>query len=147
MKRNVVKEQISINSEKIAAEIQAVENEVVEQLAMLSRTARNWAFLLQERTIRQKTNNFALKCWDKEFEITQNYRCFCWYYSTANDNEQYLVSRKSVLMSTLSFWSDFWMCDEFSMNCPLQFLSLHTVHLQLGGYYIPCLQAPLSNKL
>ena len=77
MKRNVVEEQISINSVKIAAEIQAVENEVVEQLAMLSTTARNRISLLQERTIRHKTNDFALKCWDKEFEINQNYRCFC----------------------------------------------------------------------
>ena len=49
-------------------------------------------------------------------------------------------------IQSLILHRDVWLCGVTFKVCPIQFYQLYTIHIQLAGFYLPCISALLPSK-
>ena len=107
------------------------------QLSLPSRAAIN-------RTLNRQKQNLVpslpiIK--DRHFIIPTEYSDFCLFDSGVMDPERILIFGDRDNVHALQVHNSLWLCDGTFKICPMQFYQLYTIHIQIGGFYPPCLYA------
>ena len=144
MKFTARNEQDPVNSAVIATQVATVD-EVSVQLSMPSRSALNRT-LNRQKQKNNESSMIAITCTERNFALPDEYKDFCLFDSGMDDKERILIFGDATMVAALSTYKNLWLCDGTFKICPLQFYQLYTVHIQVGGFYPPCVYALLSNK-
>ena len=142
MKETVRSQLNPVNSQIIAASLQLVQDEKATQLSLPSRSALT-------RTLnrsKQTTSLPTIATDDRHFEIPDRFKQFCLFDSGKQDTERILIFGDLENLNALKLYNKTWLVDGTFKICPSQFYQLYTVHIQIGGFYPPCVYALLSNK-
>ena len=142
MKKEARQQIVPVSSSIIATCLQEVTDEKAVQLSLPSRAAIN-------RTLNRQKQNFVpsmpiIK--DRHFIIPMEYFDFCLFDSGVMDPERILIFGDRDNVHALRVHNSLWLCDGTFKICPMQFYQLYTIHIQIGGFYPPCLYALLPNK-
>ena len=142
MKETVRSQLNPVNSQIIAASLQLVQDEKATQLSLPSRSALT-------RTLnrsKQTTSLPTIATDDRHFEISDRFKQFCLFDSGKQDTERILIFGDLENLNALKLYNKTWLVDGTFKYCLSQFYQLYTVHIQIGGFYPPCVYALLSNK-
>ena len=142
MKETARTEQNPVNNMIIASSLLPIGSDIATQLSLPTRSAIN-------RTLnRQKAseNLQELPITDRHFEVPAKFKEFCLYDTGTTDNERMLIFGTHENLESLKTNNALWLCDGTFKVSPLQFYQLYTIHIQIGGFYPPCIYALLSNK-
>ena len=134
-------QQVPVNSIIRANGLHSVSEEKAVQLALSCRSTIN-------RINRQKVNERPTlpPIVDRHFEVPKQQKDFCVFDSGIEDPERVLIFGDRDNIQSLILHRDVWLCDGTFKNCPIQFYQLYTIHIQLAGFYPPCIYALLPNK-
>ena len=142
MKREARQQIVPVNICIIATCLQEVTDEKAVQLSLPSRAALN-------RTLNRQKQNLVpslpiIK--DRHFIIPTEYSDFCLFDSVVMDPIRIIVFDDRDNVHALRVQNFLWLCDGTFKICPMQFYQLYTIHIQIFGFYPPCLYALLPEQ-
>ena len=142
MKETARTKQNPVNSMIISSSLLPIGSDIATQLSMPTRSAIN-------RTLnRQKASENLQEppITDRHFEVPAKFKEFCLYDTGTTDNERMLIFGTQENLESLKTNNALWLCDGTFKVSLIQFYQLYTIHIQIGGFYPPCIYALLSNK-
>ena len=135
-------QQVPVINIIIANGLQYASEEKAVQLALPCRSAINRALNRQKVNMRPTLPRIV----DRHFEVPKQHEEFCLFDSGIEDPERALIFGDRDNIQNLVLHRDVSLCDGTIKVCPIQFYQLETIHIQLAGFYPPCLYALLTNK-
>ena len=142
MKETVRNQLNPVNSRIIAASLQLVQDDNATKLSLPFWSARTRTLNRSKQTTSQPT--FAT--YDRHFEIPDRVKQLCLFDSGKQDTERILIFGVIENLNALKLYKRTWLVDITFKICPSQFYQLYTVHIQIGGFYPPCVYALLSKN-
>ena len=142
MKKTARTEQNPVNNMIIASNLQPIASDIATQLSLPTRSVINRSLNRQKVTEDKKKPPII----DRHFDIPVQFQEFCLYDTGKLDNERMLIFGTRENLQSLTTNNSLWLCDGTFKITPIQFYQLYTVHIQIGGFYPPCMYALLSNK-
>ena len=144
IKKEARQQIVPVNSSIIATCLQEVTDEKAVQLSLpCCRAAIN-------RTLNHQKQNLVPSLpiiQDRHFIIPTEYSDFCLFDSGVIDTERILIFGDRDNVHAIRVYNSLWLCDGTFTICQMQFYQLYTIHIQIGGFYPPCLYALLPNKI
>ena len=142
MQKTARTEQNRVNNMIIASNLQPIASDIATQLSLPTRSAINRSLNRQKVTEDKKEPPII----DRHFDIPVQFQEFCLYDTGKLDNERMLIFGTRENLQSLTTNNSLWLCDGTFKITPIQFYQLYTVHIQIGGFYPPCIYALLSNE-
>ena len=142
MKQDTKIQQVPVNSIIIANGLQSVSEEKAVRLTLFCRSVINRALNRQKVNERPTLPPIV----DRHFEVPKQHKDFCVFDSGIEDPERVSIFGDRDNIQSLLLHRDVWLCDGTFKVCPIQFYQLYTIHIQLAGFYPPCIYALLTNK-
>ena len=94
---------------------------------------------------KQLTSLLTIATGDRHFEIPHRFKQFSLFDSGKQDTERILIFGDIENLNALKLYNKTWLVDGTFKIFPSQFYQLYTVHMQIDGFYPPCIYALLSN--
>ena len=105
-----------------------------------------WALTRTLSRSKQTTSLPIIAKDDRHFEIPDRFKQFCLFDSGKQDTERILIFSDIENLNALKLYNKTWLVDGTFTICPSEFYQLYTVHIQIGGFYPPCVYSLLSNE-
>ena len=141
MKETVRTEKNPVNNMIIASSLLPIGSNIATQLSLPTRSAIN-------RTLNRRKHPRTYRSRPLQTDIS---KCAPSLKNSAFTTREQLTERMLIFgtqenLESLKTNNALWLCDGTFKVSPIQFYQLYTIHIQIGGFYPPCIYALLSNK-